>query len=155
MRSEPQNLLPIHLTTLSLTAADFLLSSTTICMGAFPLQTCIQGPVVLSDAGNLNDTFTCDKMLHAEDTSYVYNGTMNGDFLFSNNTCGMEALHFERNWNSVTGETSGYLGFDRLIGTQVAECVHNTTGSRHCNQWVGATFFNQSQYCSSELSCNT
>ena len=142
--------------TAALVKADFMLSNTSICMGAFPFQSCISGPLVMTGVKN-NTEFNCDKLMHAEDHSYIYNGTWKWNttsnspsgspHLYTNDICGNGKLNFTWDWDTKT-----YYGVKD--GSHVAECVQDGSLSRHCNQWIGATFFGSAFRCNSTIECH-
>ena len=96
-------------------SADFLASNTTVCMGAFPFNSCHQGVVVFSGTNNETD-YTCAKLTAAEDESYITNGTMShygSAEVWSDDVCGHGKLRFLKDglW--------GYYALDER-GVQVA-----------------------------------
>ncbi|TKA69075.1 hypothetical protein B0A55_08133 [Friedmanniomyces simplex] len=99
--------LSLSLTALALSlpiSADFFLSNSTICMGAFPVSNCWHGPTVFSGVSNTT-AYTCPKLFHAQASVYVWNGTAgpNGSAdLYATQPCGVEGeMHFVK--DGVTG----------------------------------------------------
>ncbi|KAK5122977.1 hypothetical protein LTR85_003543 [Meristemomyces frigidus] len=161
----------LHLTLLAalttLASADFLMSNTSICMGAFPFANCYgntyhcprpTGPVVITGTSNTTD-FTCAKLMHAEDHSYITNGTAgpHGDgVVHSKNVCGNGKLKFVQYLNETNGGNATYYA-EKEDGTHMADCQQVEAAeslSRHCNQWVGALFFTSMYNCTGTIDCS-
>ncbi|KAK4543322.1 hypothetical protein LTR36_005681 [Oleoguttula mirabilis] len=109
------------LTSLTIFAsADFLMSNTSICIEAFPLSNWYKGPVVITGTSNVTD-FICAKLKHAEDYSYITNGTAgpHGDsVLRSDNVCGNGILKFVSYYDADNGGNATYYA----DATHVADC---------------------------------
>ena len=134
----------------ALVSADFIASNTTVCMGAFPLDSCYRGVVVFSGVKNTTD-YTCSKLMAAEDESYITNGTMSyygGPEVWSDDVCGHGKLHFVKDHANYTN----YIALDGN-GNQVADCRNDTSLFKHCSQWVGAFFFQGMYRCTSNITC--
>jgi hypothetical protein len=129
-------------------AADFFLANSSICMGAFPLDHCSSGPVVLSGVNNVTE-FTCPKLKHAEDNAFIWNGTAGptgSPNLYSHNPCNDAGdLHFIK-------DGSGYFAEDSK-GSHVADCVEDNSFNRSCSVWIGSFFFEVAYRCTSSLTC--
>lgn len=129
-------------------SADFLMTNTSICMGGFPFSRCITGPQVIVGVKN-NTDFNCDKLMNAEDHSYINNGTA-GPYgspeVWTNDACGSGKLKFTWDNHSYFAEDSN--------GNHVADCVADSPLARKCNQWVGALFFNATYLCTSSIDCS-
>ncbi|KAF2216742.1 hypothetical protein CERZMDRAFT_92814 [Cercospora zeae-maydis SCOH1-5] len=139
------------------TAADFLVSNTTVCMGAFPFSRCIRGVKVLSNIAN--DTkdapFTCSHLVRAEDSNYIHNGTMapftGGEAVISDGgVCGSGQLNFVKG-----GKDGGYTVNDK-DGKNVGDCVPEKDDKKPelqeaCDQWVGTLFFASAFKCTSSI----
>lgn len=127
-----------------LVSADFFLSNSTICMGAFPMQNCWHGPDVFSGVSNTTD-FTCPKLMHALDNVYVWNGTAGpqGTDLHAKKPCGVE---YEM---TFVKDGFKYTALDKA-GQQVADCQEDQSLARHCPQWIGAMFFETQYRCTSD-----
>lgn len=135
------------LTSIQSVSADFLLTNSSFCMGAFPFNTCKTGPILLTGTSNTTD-FTCDRLLHAEDNYYT-NGTvaLNGDpFVHADDGCGHGKLKFTKD-----GYDGAYFATD-AEGEHVADCVVDDPGYfRKCNDWVGGFMFSSAYRCTSSL----
>jgi hypothetical protein len=113
--------------------------------------------MVLTGTSNETD-YTCSNLLSAEDNAYIYSGSMGETTLQTHKVCGGHKLHFTRN-----GTANRYVGYEITSGSKVATCTStaatNTTAShklkRHCDQWVGATYFTTAYHCSSNITCSS
>ncbi|GIZ41957.1 hypothetical protein CKM354_000524000 [Cercospora kikuchii] len=138
-------------------AADFFVSNTSVCMGAFPLKRCARGPKVLSNISNTTKEapYTCSHLIHAEDNNYIHNGTMapfTGDLFVSSaaGICGSGQLDFVK-----VGNDGGYTVNDK-DGAHVGDCVPEKNITKpewevRCNQWVGMLFFATAFKCTSSV----
>jgi hypothetical protein len=135
----------------STVSADFFLSNSTICMGAFPMQGCRSGPNVFSGVSNVTD-FTCNKLMHAMDYSYVHNGTAGPTGtpnLYAKNVCGAGDLVLSKQYDT-SGKDAGYVAKD-ASGKQVATCqLDPSQFTKHCPVWIGAFFFETEYMCKSD-----
>ncbi|USW48967.1 hypothetical protein Slin15195_G022860 [Septoria linicola] len=144
---------------LSSASADFFVSNTSVCMGAFLISHCTHGVKVLSNVAN--DTkeapYTCDHLVHAEDNNYIHNGTMTpflgDDFVSSaSGICGSGQLDFIKDPASREG---AYIVNDKE-GKHVGDCVPEKNASapaiqQRCNQWIGMLFFASAFKCTSSV----
>lgn len=148
----PTPFLLASLTTLQLAAADFLISNTSVCMGTFFVSQCYHGAKVLSDASDINKTYTCPNLVPAEDDHYIHNGTagpFGSDNLISDGgICDSGKLFFEK---TGAGNESGYSVKDQE-GKPVAECEWDYSGAqKQCNQWVGMLYFASMYRCKGNI----
>lgn len=143
---------------ISLASADFLMSNTSICMGAFPISNCYTGPVVITGTSNTTD-FTCPKLRHAEDYSYITNGTVgpHGDNVaWSDNVCGNGRLKFVQYYDTENGGNGTYYA-EQEDGTHVADCKQvedERSLFKHCDMWIGALFFTSVYNCTGSIDCS-
>ncbi|WPH01684.1 Hypothetical protein R9X50_00453600 [Acrodontium crateriforme] len=86
------------------TSADFFLSNTTVCMGAFPIDNCYAGVIVLSGT-DYNKTYTCNDLWHAQDNAYITQGTAgpfgSWELESSHGVCGSRNLHFNMDFVDI------------------------------------------------------
>lgn len=144
MRSAISILLASFLATAS---ADFYVSNTTVCMGAFIVHNCLDGAKVLSGVSNKTD-YTCSHLVPAQDEHYLSNGTA-GPFGSLNpvshgGICDSGKLKFVKDKDAyiVNDENDNHLG----------DCVSdNSTLTRACNMWVGMVLFNTMYKCTSSV----
>lgn len=134
-----------------LASADFLLSNTTVCMGAFPVDHCYPSVQIMTSTTNLT-TSSCHEALVAEDYSLITNGTAGqfGSWALNttSGTCGTKDFYFEKDWVNTTN----YLVLD-MDNNQLAYCtwVNQNNYYIHCNQWVGAVFFTPMYLCQGSI----
>ena len=137
---------------LALTAsvsADFYLSNSTTCMGAFPVSQCYHGPVVFSGLSNITD-YTCPKLLKAHDNFYIWNGTAGptgSPELFARKSCGLDyEMHFVKEGQQYKGQDGS--------GKEVATCdVASEALVTRCPEWIGTVFFETEYLCKSDIDC--
>ncbi|EME46874.1 hypothetical protein DOTSEDRAFT_33406 [Dothistroma septosporum NZE10] len=146
---------PLLLTALtSLVTADFFISNTSVCMGAFMVQNCYHGAKVLADATDINKTYTCPHLVPAEDAHYIRNGTAGpyGDErIFSDGgICDSGKLYFEKTYTGQMADERGY-SVKNEQGETVADCQWDNSTSRQCNHWVGMLYFATMYRCTGSI----
>ncbi|KAM3424820.1 hypothetical protein BST61_g6801 [Cercospora zeina] len=139
------------------TTADFLVSNTTVCMGAFPFSRCTRGVKVLSNVSKTTKDapFTCSHLMEAEDSNFIHNGTMapfTGSEAVSSvgGICGSGQLDFVKG-----GPDGGYTVNDK-DGKKVGDCapekdIKKPEMEEACDQWVGTLFFASAFKCTSSV----
>jgi hypothetical protein len=133
-------------TLLTSATADFLVSNSTTCTGAFLIAHCSHGVKVLSGVDLKND-YTCDKLVPAENDNYIRNGTMapqgSPNVRSDEGLCGSGPLDFVKD-----GE--GYIVNDQ-DGNHVGDCKTDDGMKQECDQWVGMLFFQSIFRCTSSV----
>ena len=137
--------------------ADFIIANTTSCYGAFPMNACKDGVQVITEGTDFNTSFSCDKLWHAQDNSYVKKhsaSSISTNFSSTGNVCDGGPLFFSRNYttNSVNGTFDIYKGKDDS-GDRIGQCEYMEAkmfeSKRRCSQLLGTMFY------IAEYRCNT
>ena len=126
--------------------ADFLLSNTTVCMGAFPVSKCYNGVTVLSGT-DYNASYTCPHLWNAENDAYITDGTAGpfGSMTLDSEDgiCGSGKLHFVKDKESYFVEDKD--------GNHVGDCVRDASSKRQCSELFGARLFESMFRCTSSV----
>lgn len=111
------------------------------------IQQCYHGAKILSGTNNETD-YTCKKLVPAQDSHYIHNGTTGpfGSLYVSSEggICDSGRLDFEKD-----GE--GYKVNDK-DGKHMGDCkMEERNITQHCNQWVGMLYFQAMYRCESSI----
>lgn len=123
----------VLLATSLLANADFLITRSMTCLGAFPLHACTTGPAVLTTLADFN----CDKLEDAMNNVHIRrgtvgfypNGTLVDPVLESDGICGSAQLNFTE---EVQGE---YVVMEN--GNAVGNCVFDNSTRTICPVFLG------------------
>ncbi|KAI5358130.1 hypothetical protein Slin15195_G064570 [Septoria linicola] len=137
------------------TGTDFIIANTTVCYGAFPMDSCKTGVQVISQGVDFSTSLSCNGLCD----SYIKKnsaGPSASDFTSTGNMCDRGRLYFERNYtkSTVNGTFDIYQGLD-ASGYSLGQCEYMEAkideSKRRCSQWLGTIFYVASYICNTTI----
>ncbi|KAK4624598.1 hypothetical protein CLAFUW4_05794 [Fulvia fulva] len=141
------------------TTASFIIANTTSCYGEFFVGACFTSVQVISPGVDFNESFTCDKLHHAQSARYIKAGTAgphSSNFTSTGDVCGEGRLYSQRNntETSTNGTFDIFKGSD-ASGDSIGQCEYTganiTESKRRCSQLMGTIFFEGAYHCNTSV----